>query len=175
MISFPKTPGIPVERGFWTELLQWKPWYWTKLPLDLRELINKRTIAEAERLLRCDGYDLEHYEYFRKWKGHDYALLKISKKVMKRRREMCRDGLSQRADQIMKYRRTYCGARKKTGEQCQGLAEPGRNRCRFHGGLSDGPKTIDGKIRSLAKLRQYRNRPDLLAKKIAELESNFAS
>lgn len=165
--------GIGTE--FWENLISWRPWYWTKLPLDLRELIDERTFAEAERLLRCDGYDLEHYKYFKKWKGHQYALHKISEKVIKRRREMCRDGLSQRADQVLKYKRTYCGARKKSGEQCKGLAEPGKNRCRFHGGLSEGPKSIDGKILSLSKLKQYRNRPDLLAKKRVELERNLAS
>ena len=44
--------------------------------------------------------------------------------------------------------RTRCGARRKRdGQPCQCPVEPGRSRCRFHGGLSTGPKTIEGRER----------------------------
>jgi len=63
-----------------------------------------------------------------------------------------------------------CGAKiKSAGRPCKMKPLPGRNRCKFHGGLSTGPKTTEGKIRALSSLKQYRNRPDLLAKKIASL------
>ncbi len=55
-------------------------------------------------------------------------------------------------------RRVTCGARRhRDGQPCQAKSEPGKRRCRFHGGRSTGPRTPDGKARALANLRQ--NRP----------------
>lgn len=50
-----------------------------------------------------------------------------------------------------------CGARRhRDGQPCQARPEPGKRRCRFHGGKSTGPRTAEGKARSLANLRQAR-------------------
>ena len=47
-----------------------------------------------------------------------------------------------------------CGARRKRdGQPCQCPVEPGRRRCRFHGGLSTGPKTMEGRDRIAAAQR----------------------
>lgn len=52
--------------------------------------------------------------------------------------------------------RVECGAKRhRDGLPCQTKSEPGKRRCRFHGGRSTGPKTSAGKARSLANLRQY--------------------
>ena len=54
-------------------------------------------------------------------------------------------------------RRVVCGARRhRDGQPCQAKSEPGKKRCRFHGGRSTGPRTPEGKARALANLRQYR-------------------
>ena len=45
-------------------------------------------------------------------------------------------------------RRDYCDAKKKNGEPCRQKALYGRGRCKFHGGLSTGPKTDEGKQQS---------------------------
>ena len=54
-----------------------------------------------------------------------------------------------------------CGARTKSygGRPCQappvidrGTGQPRNGRCRLHGGLSTGPKTAQGKARTLAAL-----------------------
>lgn len=46
-----------------------------------------------------------------------------------------------------------CGARCiRDGHACQGPCVPGRDRCKWHGGLSTGPKTPEGKARSAANL-----------------------
>jgi len=82
---------------------------------------------------------------------------------------MCLDARAEREYQIQLKKRVNCGARKKNGQQCRAKAEPGRNRCRFHGGKSTGPKTIEGKIKSLSGLPQYRRNPTLLAAKRQEL------
>ena len=55
--------------------------------------------------------------------------------------------------------RVTCGARRhRDGQPCKALSEPGKRRCRFHGGRSTGPRTDAGKARALANLRTGRNR-----------------
>ncbi len=44
-------------------------------------------------------------------------------------------------------RRPKCGARNRKGEPCEARALPGKQRCKFHGGLSTGPKTDAGRNR----------------------------
>ena len=54
--------------------------------------------------------------------------------------------------------RVVCGAkRRRDGQPCQGLSVPGKRRCKWHGGASTGPKTDEGRARSMANLRQYVN------------------
>lgn len=51
--------------------------------------------------------------------------------------------------------RVVCGARRhRDGQPCRARSEPGKRRCRFHGGRSTGPKTAEGKARALANLRR---------------------
>ena len=51
--------------------------------------------------------------------------------------------------------RVTCGAKRhRDGQPCQAKSEPGKRRCRFHGGRSTGPKTLEGKARALANLRR---------------------
>ncbi|UDL87039.1 hypothetical protein LGH82_17630 [Mesorhizobium sp. PAMC28654] len=49
--------------------------------------------------------------------------------------------------------RPLCGARARTGNPCQMRVEPGKAKCRLHGGLSTGPKTAEGKARIAAATR----------------------
>src|SRR5258707_1373690 len=50
-----------------------------------------------------------------------------------------------------------CGAHaRSTGKPCQAKALKFGGRCKFHGGLSTGPKSETGRVRSLSNLRQYR-------------------
>lgn len=52
-------------------------------------------------------------------------------------------------------KRVTCGAtRHRDRQPCQAKSEPGKQRCRFHGGRSTGPRTQEGKKRALANLRQ---------------------
>lgn len=53
--------------------------------------------------------------------------------------------------------RASCGAKRhRDGQPCQSRPEPGKRRCRFHGGRSTGPRTAEGKARALANLRRGR-------------------
>ncbi|MCK4870022.1 MAG: hypothetical protein KAS93_02820 [Gammaproteobacteria bacterium] len=55
-----------------------------------------------------------------------------------------------------------CGAKtKRTGLPCRARALA-NGRCKYHGGLSTGPKTPEGKARALANLKQYRNKGSIL-------------
>ena len=52
-------------------------------------------------------------------------------------------------------RKQFCGARTRRGTSCLCKAlENGR--CKFHGGMSTGPKTPEGRRRALANLKQFR-------------------
>ncbi len=58
--------------------------------------------------------------------------------------------------------RVICGARRRRdGEPCQGLSVPGKRRCRWHGGASTGPRSDEGRARSMANLRQYAGRAEV--------------
>jgi hypothetical protein len=51
--------------------------------------------------------------------------------------------------------RVMCGAkRRRDGEPCRARSEPGKARCKWHGGCSTGPRTDAGKARALANLRR---------------------
>ena len=43
------------------------------------------------------------------------------------------------------HRRVVCQANTRKGTHCRNLSEPGKRRCKFHGGKSTGPKTLEGK------------------------------
>lgn len=40
-----------------------------------------------------------------------------------------------------------CGARTRMGAPCKAKSLPGKSRCKFHGGMSTGPKTAEGRLR----------------------------
>lgn len=51
--------------------------------------------------------------------------------------------------------RVPCGARRRRdGLPCQALSAPGRKRCKWHGGLSTGPRSAEGRATALANLRR---------------------
>ena len=50
--------------------------------------------------------------------------------------------------------RVRCGAKTRKGTSCRLLSEAGRRRCKFHGGMSTGPRTIEGRERIAAAQRK---------------------
>ena len=52
-------------------------------------------------------------------------------------------------------RRVVCGAQNRKGTPCRNKSEPGRQRCKFHGGMSTGARTPEGieRIREAQKRR----------------------
>ena len=57
-------------------------------------------------------------------------------------------------NEIAAFADNRCGAQTRLGRACLGRAFP-NGRCRNHGGLSTGPRTLEGRLRALANLRQY--------------------
>lgn len=58
--------------------------------------------------------------------------------------------------------RVPCGAKRhRDGLPCRAASEPGKRRCRFHGGKSTGPRTPEGKARALANLKRGQVLPQL--------------
>lgn len=52
--------------------------------------------------------------------------------------------------------RVPCGAMTRKGQPCRLMSEPGRRRCKFHGGCSTGPKTVEGRAKiSEAQRRRW--------------------
>jgi len=53
----------------------------------------------------------------------------------------------------MRALRVVCGAKRRSdGKPCEALSVPGRLRCKWHGGFSTGPRTVEGKARVAANL-----------------------
>lgn len=50
--------------------------------------------------------------------------------------------------------RVVCGARTRKGRPCRMVSELGKKRCKFHGGMSTGPRTTKGKARIAEAQRQ---------------------
>jgi hypothetical protein len=50
--------------------------------------------------------------------------------------------------------RPSCGAKNRQGKPCCNRVVPGKRRCRFHGGLSTGPRTPEGRARIAAAQKQ---------------------
>lgn len=62
-------------------------------------------------------------------------------------------------DDWVKAKKTRCNAtNKRNGKQCSAKAIKGTAKCYMHGGASTGAKTPEGKARSLANLKQYRDK-----------------
>ena len=63
--------------------------------------------------------------------------------------------------ELQRFRDSRCGARTRKGTPCK-RAALANHRCRNHGGLSCGPRTPEGRRRSLSCLKQLRADPELL-------------
>ena len=56
---------------------------------------------------------------------------------------------------LNRYRpKRVCGARKKTGERCRSKDLHRGGKCKFHGGLSTGARTPEGKVRAIAAMQR---------------------
>ncbi len=63
-----------------------------------------------------------------------------------------------RAEALAAKRRVMCGAKTRKGTPCRCKSEPGKRRCKFHGGMSTGARTPEGieRIREAQRKRWAR-------------------
>lgn len=62
---------------------------------------------------------------------------------------------------------SLCNARTKSGRPCRALGLPTNGRCKWHGGLSTGPRTVEGLAITMHNLKKHRK---LLDRTIRDLE-----
>lgn len=55
------------------------------------------------------------------------------------------DWLAKHAAAAKAAKRVICGAKTQSGNPCRGKSLPGTRRCKWHGGMSTGPRTAEGK------------------------------
>src|SRR2546428_13863727 len=60
---------------------------------------------------------------------------------------MLERGLSRTGLPLKRKFRPRCCAKTRAGAPCIMRVVPGKRRCRFHGGLSTGPRTVEGRAR----------------------------
>ena len=70
-------------------------------------------------------------------------------------------------DEVAAQRRVRCGAKTRKGTPCRAKPLPGKMRCKFHGGMSTGARTPEGRERIAeaqkrrwAKWRDERRKPE---------------
>ena len=52
-------------------------------------------------------------------------------------------------------RRVVCGAKTRKGTPCKHKSEPGKRRCKFHGGMSTGARTPEG-LKAISEAQKRR-------------------
>ena len=67
---------------------------------------------------------------------------------------MLERGLSRTGLPLKRKFRPRCCAKTRAGAPCIMRVVPGKRRCRFHGGLSTGPRTVEGRARIAAAQRR---------------------
>jgi len=88
--------------------------------------------------------------------GHG-GLDRLPSKLRKRHRSLEKDPwfqarfkvemerIAERDREKASKRRVRCCAKTRKGTPCKNMSEPGKQRCKFHGGMSTGPKSFEGK------------------------------
>ncbi|MCF7700922.1 helix-turn-helix domain-containing protein [Loktanella sp. M215] len=102
------------------------------------------------KMLQAMGHPLPDYRTHTRargdgvlpWQGLEQASL-----------DRCNARVAERIAHYNATRRVICAARTRKGQPCRLKSEPGRNRCKFHGGKSTGPRTDEGKAKIAAAQR----------------------
>ena len=66
-----------------------------------------------------------------------------------------------------------CLAKTRRGTPCQNPVVTGRNRCRMHGGKSTGPRTPEGKARSIAAHTKHGRRSRAHVEKVKAINAEL--
>lgn len=85
----------------------------------------------------ADNLRQKYARYFPEWRKRDYSGPLSTAKVLFR-----------------KHRGVFCCAKTRAGTYCKLTSKYPSGRCKFHGGLSTGPRTPEGKRRSALNLKK---------------------
>ncbi|GLQ25131.1 hypothetical protein GCM10007853_30050 [Algimonas ampicilliniresistens] len=162
-LTIPQIPNVAVPPSFWDDLITYRSPSMVQLTLQDRDRINRLTFDKATEIFASDLTTTRI-----ETRGLDFALRKAGERAKSYKRYYVDCAVWDRDHSKATKRRVPCGARKKDGAQCRAMSEPGRNRCRFHGGCSTGPRTVEGMRKALSCLPQYRNDPERLEAKLSE-------
>ncbi|MGY8990736.1 MAG: HGGxSTG domain-containing protein [Rhodospirillales bacterium] len=66
-----------------------------------------------------------------------------------------------------------CLAKTRQGTPCQNPVVTDRNRCRMHGGKSNGPRTVEGKARSIAAHTKHGRRSRAHVEKVRYINAEL--
>lgn len=112
--------------------------YWENKPaLDLRGWACKRMLAALGILPVLPPQT----------RARGDGLLPIWAATERRAMEQARAAAEKPEAQRLARLRVPCGATTRKGQPCRMKSEPGRRRCKFHGGCSTGPRTPEGRAR----------------------------
>lgn len=164
--EFTQIGAFSVHKSIISGLTGWEPHYWNFLTLDTRKRIKRETVNRFKSTLmgfsksnidECESDTINH------------LILRAANNAISGFWRECIYEHKMRQYEIQEGIAGPCGAQRKNGQQCKAKAIYGSGRCRHHGGKSTGPKTIDGNIKSLSRLAQYRRNPRLLEEKRRQL------
>ncbi len=146
--------------------------------------LSREALAKAAEI---DPYTVRYWERKQFWKKQGWAMERIVKALglghsysSTRARDIKGfNSMSARLDQMaedplvdLRARQTAaprpstarvrCGAKTRKGHPCKAKSLPGKRRCKFHGGMSTGPRTPEGKaaVGAAAKARWARWRAE---------------
>lgn len=123
--AFAKVLGLSENAGFSRLYARARPWGFPNA--------GKDQARHAARYTRTGGQGLSPTPAWQAWLDARLAA------------ETAR--LQAKTAQRLASLRVICGAKTRAGGKCRNKSEPGKRRCKFHGGKSTGPKTPEGKVR----------------------------
>ena len=112
--------------------------YWEK-----KAVVGRRHDWAANRMLKVLGTKVLYINWTNTRARGDGVLVDSQQEWLDRQSSRLKE---QALEQVARYRQR-CGAKTRKGHPCRLMSEPGRRRCKFHGGLSTGPRTPAGKER----------------------------
>jgi len=113
------------------------------------------------RMLKALGMEAMRYFPHDNARAGGWGLTGFERMEASIRAEVARMMAIRRARELAKAarRRVVCGAKTRKGTPCRNKSEPGKRRCKFHGGKSTGPRTPEGRARiAEAQRRRWRDR-----------------
>ena len=96
-----------------------------------------------------DVLGLEHLKYYRapNARARPWGFTDPQQEVLDRKSEKEIQRLTDRVAREQSRERVRCNAKTRAGHPCKHMSEAGRKRCKFHGGMSTGPRTKAGRAR----------------------------